>query len=104
MAKNNGNKKNAGKRQHSFLLAVCFISLTIFFVIALISANKKIQSRKEDVAQMQSKVVSQQAENEELQSMVDGSDQDSYIEKVAREEYGYIRPGDRVYKDAAAGE
>ena len=36
--------------------------------------------------------------------MVDSGNEDEYLEKVAREKYGYINQGDRVYQDIASGE
>ncbi len=99
-----GKKSKKSKRRHSFLLTVCFISLAIVFVISLISIKKEIDSGKEEVNQLQSKCDEENEANKELQSIVDSGDKDEYIEKVAREKYGYIKPGDRVYKDIASGE
>lgn len=92
------------KRKHSFLLTVCFISLVIVFVVSLVSINKEYKSRRAEAEALRTQVSQQQAENDELQDVVDTSDKDDYIEKVAREKYGYIKPGDRVYQDVAAGE
>ena len=39
----------------------------------------------------------QVAENERLQDVIDNSDKDSYIERVAREKLGYVKPGEKVY-------
>ena len=99
-----GKKSGKSKRKHSFILTVCFISLAIVFVISLISIKKEIDSRKEEVNQLQSKCDEENEVNKELQSIVDSGDKDEYIEKVAREKYGYIKPGDRVYQDIASGE
>lgn len=87
-------------RRHSFLLTVCFISLAIIFVISLISIKKEIDSRNEEKSSLQSQLSEENSANEELQEVADSGDQDKYMEKVAREN-GYIKPGDRVYKDTA---
>lgn len=99
-----GKKSKKSKRRNSFLLTVCFVSLAIVFVISLISIKKDINSLKEEVKERQAQCDEINAANEELQSIVDSGNQDEYIEKVAREKYGYIKPGDRVYQDIAAGE
>lgn len=96
-------KTGKSKRKHSFILTVCFISLAIIFVISLVSIKKEIDSRKEEVSQIQSKCDEKNAENEELKSEIDSGDEEEYKEKVAREN-GYIKPGDSVYQDVAAGE
>lgn len=99
-----GKKAKKSKRKHSFILTVCFISLAIIFVISLISIKKEYDSRKEDVSQLQSQCDEENEKNKELQNDIDSGDKDEYIEKVAREKYGYIKPGDRVYQDIASGE
>ena len=101
MAKKKSVKR---RRKHSFILTVCIISLAIVFVISLISIKKEIDSGKEEVKQLQSKCDEENEANKELQRVVDSGDKDEYIEKIAREQYGYIKPGDRVYKDIASGE
>ena len=96
-------KKKKSKRQHSFLLTVFFISIVVIFVISLVSLKKEIDKRtaeKEEVSAMYSQ---QEAENKELQSIVDSSNKDEQMEKEARKK-GYIKPGDVVYEDIADGE
>lgn len=96
------NKKS--KRKHSFILTVCCIALAIIFVLSLISIKKRIDAGKEEVTQLQSQCDEKEEENKELQSVVDSGNKDDYVEKVAREKYGYIKPGDRAYQDIASGE
>ena len=92
------------KRRFSFILAVLFISVAVMFVVSLVAVNKEIKNKKAEVEQLKSQCEEQEAENDELQSMVDSGNQDEYIEKVAREKYGYIKQGDRVYQDIASGD
>ncbi len=92
------------KRRFSFIMTVLFISVAVVFVVSLVAINKEIKEHKAEVEQLQSQCEAQEAENDELQSMVDSGNQDEYIEKVAREKYGYINQGDRVYQDIASGE
>ena len=92
------------KRNFSFIMVVLFISVAVIFVVSLVAINKEIKEQKAEVAQLESKCEAQEAENNELQSMVDSGNEDEYLEKVAREKYGYINQGDRVYQDIASGE
>lgn len=93
-----------GKRKFSFIMIVLFLSVAVIFVVSLVAINKEIKEQKAEVAQLESKCEAQEAENNELQSMVDSGNEDEYLEKVAREKYGYINQGDRVYQDIASGE
>ncbi|MBQ6707894.1 MAG: septum formation initiator family protein [Clostridia bacterium] len=44
-----------------------------------------------------------EAENAELEAMLESGDKDAYIERVAREN-GYVKPNERVYVDISADE
>ena len=97
-------KVKTKKRKHSFMLTVCFIAALIAFSILLISINKQISESRAQLAQVQAQHDKIAAENAQLQNEVDSGNQDDYIERIAREKYGYIKPGDRVYQDVAPGE
>ena len=97
-------KVKTKKRKHSFMLTVCFIAALIAFSILLISINKQISESRAQLAQVQAQHDKIAAENAQLQNEVDSGNQDDYIERIAREKYGYIKPGDRVYQDIAQGE
>ncbi len=97
-------KAKKSKRKHSFILTVCFISLAVVFVISLFSIKKEIDERTAEKEKMQEMCDEENSANEELQSIVDSGNKDEYVEKVAREKYGYIKPGDIVYQDVADGE
>ena len=92
------------KRKFSYIMVVLFLSVAVIFVVSLVAISKEIKEKKAEVAQLESTCEAQEAENNELQSMVDSGNEDEYLEKVAREKYGYINQGDRVYQDIASGE
>ena len=95
--------KKTHERHHSIIMTVLFISAAVIFIISIIALKKEINESRQEVAVLQSQCDEQEAENAELQSMIDSGDQDEYMEKRARED-GYIMPGDRVYQDIASGE
>ncbi len=100
MAKSKVNKK----RSFSFFLLVIIIAATVYFAVSLVSSAKEIQAMRAEVSELESERDRQLAENDELQDIIDSGDKDEYIQKVAREKYGYIMPGDRVYQDIASAE
>lgn len=57
----------------------------------------EIKERKDKVDELNAQYDQQVAENENLQDIIDNSDKDSYIERVAREKLGYVKPGEKVY-------
>ena len=68
------------------------------------SARSDIKEKQDEVNQLSSQCETVENENKELQNNLDNGDKEDYIERIAREKYGYIKPGDRVYQDIADGE
>lgn len=96
--------KVKAKHNSSFILAVIIVAVVIYFAVSLVSSAKEIKAKQAEINQLQIQCEEQLAENQELQNVIDSGDKDEYIAGVAREKYGYIKPGDRVYQDIASGE
>lgn len=92
------------QRSFSFILLVVIVAFAIYFAVSLVSSAKEIQSKQAEIDELKTQCEQQLAENDELQGIIDNGDQDDYIEQVAREKYGYIKPGERVYQDIGSGE
>lgn len=90
-------KKN---RKHSIILAVLFGALVCYFVATLISLQSKVRAEEREVADLKNSYQQQLDENSELQMIIDSGDESAYIEKIAREQYGYAMPEERVYYDS----
>lgn len=87
------------KQKHSFLLTLALLLLAGYFVISFVSAQLDIREKEKEAARIQARVEQQQQENARLQAVVDGGDEDAYIERVAREKLGYVMPDEKVYYD-----
>lgn len=98
------NKSKKSKRKHSLFITIAFIAFLIYFTVILISASSDIKEKKAYENQLQSQCETIENKNKELQNDLDNGDKEDYIERIAREKYGYIKPGDRVYQDIADGE
>ena len=87
----------SSKAARIILLIIVSLILVIFIVgdvglINLISARHRIE-------RLEKKIDVLKAENTALQSKISKLKTDPFeIEKIARERYGYIRPGDKVYR------
>lgn len=87
------------KKTYSTILTVAFAALVCYFVIALIGLQSDIREQKEQIADINAQADIQSADNRELNNLLNDSDLDSYVERIAREELGYVFPNERVYYD-----
>ena len=87
------------KKTYSTILTVAFAALVCYFVIALISLQSDIKEQKEQIADINAQADAQSAYNRELNNLLNDSNLDSYVERIAREELGYVFPDERVYYD-----
>ena len=87
------------KKTYSTILTVAFAALVCYFVIALIGLQSDIKEQKEQIADINAQADVQSADNRELNNLLNDSDLDSYVERIAREELGYVFPNERVYYD-----
>ncbi len=92
------------KRKHSFIVSFCIIALCAYFAISLITIHKDIKETKAEIADVNSSYNEQVAENDRLKRLVDGGEIDEYVEKVARDELGYVKPGEHIYYDVSVND
>ena len=92
--------KKVNNRKHSIILAVLFSALVCYFVATLISLQTKVRAEENAVDELKQSYQQQLDENAELEMIIENGDEAAYIEKIAREQYGYALPDERVYYDS----
>ena len=91
-------KKTAKKEQRfSFILLIGLLFMVGYFAISFVNIRININQREKQVAELKAELEQQLAENDRLQGVLDGEDQEEYIERIAREKLGYVLPGEKVY-------
>lgn len=93
-AKKKSNKK---EQKLSFVLLVVFLFFAGYLAISFVSVRMNINQREKQIVELKSQLEQQQAENSQLQAVIDGGDQEEYIERIARDKLGYVLPGEKVY-------
>lgn len=93
--------KNIKNRKHSIILAVLFCALVCYFVATLISLQMQVRAQENSVEDLKAQYQQQIDENSELQQLIEEGNESDYIEKIAREQYGYAKPDERVYYDSS---
>ena len=89
-------------RKNSIILWVLFCTLVCYFVATLISLHTRVKAEEQSLEALKNSYQEQLDENSEIQMVIDGGDEADYIERVARERYGYAKPDERVYYDSSA--
>ena len=93
--------KNIKNKKHSVILAVLFCALVCYFVATLISLQMQVRAQENNVEELKTQYQQQLDENAELQQLIEEGNESEYIEKIAREQYGYAKPNERVYYDSS---
>ena len=94
---NRKTKKKITEKKYSFFFIIALIALLFYFVVNYISIGMNNREKEKEIAQLKAKNEAQLEENEALQKVIDGGDQKEYIERVAREKLGLVKPGEKVY-------
>ncbi len=89
-------------RKHSIILGVLFCTLVCYFVATLISLQTKVRAEENSLEELKTAYQQQLDENAEIKMIIENGNEADYIEKVAREQYGYAKPDERVYYDSSA--
>lgn len=85
------------------MLALGAFALAGYFAITLIQLQIEISEKKETLAQVQAQYNEKIAENKELEKVIEGGNEDEYIERIARDSLGYVKSGEKVYYDISFG-
>lgn len=88
------------KRKPNLILTALFCALVCYFIATLISLRSQIKAEEKNIENLNNAYQQQVDDNAELQIIIDNSDDAAYVERVAREQYGYAKPGERIYYDS----
>lgn len=87
------------KRKKIRLKNLIMIIFIIYAAIIIINQQFSISAIKEAEQAAVSKIESVRKENDKLIEMINNATSVEYIEKMAREQLGLVKPGERVYID-----
>ncbi len=83
------------------LVKLTSCALIIGCAVLIITTEKDCAEKEHELAAIQAKIESYEAENTELQRVLDSDDMSDYMEKVAVEERGYAYPDERRFYDTS---
>ena len=91
------------RRKHSFLLILLVLAFVGVIAVGSIMNYKQAADNNREAAQKSAAYEDMVAENEELERFLQEKNHDEYMEKIAREQRDYARPGERVVHDSSFG-
>lgn len=109
--KNNRNRTTEKKAKSKgkinikklMILAVAVVA-AVYFVYVLIWQQIAISSKNREIEALQRQVMSATEESERLSQEVENLNDPEYLERVAREQLGLVRPNERVFVDSNKSE
>ena len=90
-------------KKHSVLLILLILAFVGIIVAGCIMNYVHAAANNREAAAVSQKVEEAQKKNEELEGFLKDENHDEYYEKIAREEYDYAKPGERVFYDSSFG-
>ncbi len=88
------------EKKRSIILIVLLCALVCYFVATLISVQTKVRAQQNINESLSATHQQKLEENAELEDRIKNGNEEENIDRIAREEYGYALPDERVYYDS----
>lgn len=91
------------KRGRNILLYIAIIGFVFYAVITIINQSVQIAEKKSEYDELQQQINVVEIQTGYIKKVQDykGDDLEEYIEKIAKEELGYISEGERIFINVA---
>ncbi|MVB10342.1 Septum formation initiator [Caprobacter fermentans] len=91
------------KQKKSFLLRLAVFIFGAYMLVALVNQQIEIQGKRQELTAAKQQIQIQEIKNDDLkQAFSTGADDErDYMERKAREELNYAKPGERVFVNIA---
>lgn len=90
------------KKKVNLLTKVLVTAFAVYAAFTMVSLQVKIEDMKETQSRLKRELELQQLLNAELYNATSGAIDRDYIAKLAREDLGYIFPGELVFQDVSS--
>ena len=96
-------KKKKFRKVHFLWIVLAVVGFMVLF--GKISSNYiKLGELNKEIEAMQQQITELDEESADIKEILDEEDHDDYFEKIAREKYGYCKPGEKVYYNSSFGD
>lgn len=98
MAKKQGEKQNKSVFS-GWLIRIPVVCAAVYLLGLFVTGQFQMAEKKRELAEIEAQLSQQAQTNAELERLMESGDQDAYIERIAREKLGYVRPDERIFVD-----
>lgn len=94
-------EKQKGKIAPGRLLAVVLVGLfVLYFIYIMIWQQVMLSKKNKEIDALEEKISAAAQQTEQLKEQLSSMEDPEYIERIAREKLGLVRPNERVFVDA----
>lgn len=95
------NEKQKGRIAPGRLLAVVLVGLfVLYFIYIMIWQQVMLSKKNKEIDALEEKISAATQQTEQLKEQLSSMEDPEYIERIAREKLGLVRPNERVFVDA----
>lgn len=97
-----GNGQTAKRKLNlkKFTIAILVVLFAVYFIYIMIWQQITITRKNREIDALSEKIETANAQTEKLEAELENLNDPEYLEKIAREKLGLIRPNERVFVDA----
>ena len=92
------------KNRRSFIVVLVAVLLCASFAISLFTVIKEKNSIEKEINAVETELAQVNRENDSLRDKLNSDNKDEYVEEIARDQLGFVKPGERVYYDVSVND
>lgn len=90
-------------RATSYALRILLVAAAVVLIANCVSLFSQVKEKKEKYNSLERLYQEELVLKNEYEYLLDEKNQLEYIERIARERYGYVAPGERAFYDSSYG-
>lgn len=95
--------KKTSKTRTSKIMSLVIIVMALITVVDALVWVGKVNDKKKKYDELDKQYKQELAKKAEYEYLLSEDNQLEYIERIAREKYGYVAPGERAFYDSSIG-
>lgn len=94
------SKKKRIVNPKRFITFIVIVVFSVYFIYTVIWQQVLLSKNAQEIDRLEEKITAAEQQKEKLQAELDNLNDPEYLEKVARDKLGMVRPNERVFVDA----